>query len=100
METIYNYEPRYDKRASFYGKAQEIDRANGDKILLSYGTPILKITSDDKMYYTSDYKYSQTTLRHAKDFVLNYKANYLNADRYTNAQFIEINGQLVESLDF
>ena len=98
MENIYNYEPRFDRRKSFYGKAQEIERENGDRILLSYWTPILKITADDKLYYTSDYKYSMTTLRHAKDFILNYKKNYLNSDRYTNAQFIEINGSFTEVL--
>lgn len=98
METIYNYEPRYDRRKSFYGKAQEIERANGDKILLSYWTPILKITADDKLYYTSYYDYSVTTLRHAKDFILNYKRNFLNSERYTNAQFIQINGELAENL--
>jgi hypothetical protein len=36
MEILHNYEPRFDGRKSFYGKAQELERENGDKILFSY----------------------------------------------------------------
>lgn len=99
MEKLTNYEPHTDSRKSFYGKAQEMIRENGDRLLFSYGTPILKITADDKLYLTKYYKYSLTTLRHAVDFVKHYKKSFLNAKSYTMAEFLEINGNIVENRD-
>ena len=90
MENLYNYEPRFDSRKSFYWKAQEIERENGDKILLSYGTPILKITAKDELFLTSYYNYSLTTLRHALDFVKNYKKDYTNGGK-SIADFLRLN---------
>ena len=94
MAPIYDYEPRFDSRKSFYGKAQEMERENGDKILFSYWTPILKITADDKLYLTSYYNYSDTTLRHAVDFVKNYKKDYHNLG-HNRADFLRLNAEAV-----
>lgn len=90
METLHNYEPRFDGRKSFYGKAQELERENGDKILFSYWRPILKIDKNDQLFLTWYYNRSQTTRRHALDFVLNYKKNYKRGGHNT-ADFLKLN---------
>lgn len=70
----YTLEPRYDSRASFYGKAhvQIIeDDLNYDELLYSYDT-LVAIYSKDKIgnkeIFTYCGKYSQTTTRHQKEF--------------------------------
>ena len=90
MDRFTNYEPHTDARKSFYGKAQEVTRENGDRRLLSYGTPILKITADDELYLTSKYDYSKTTLRHACDFVEHYKKDLKQIGKNT-AEFLRLN---------
>lgn len=56
---IYSLNCRYDSRQSFYDKAKV-------KVLTSYDTPVALI-EDDKVYI--DELYSQTTLRHIKEFL-------------------------------
>ena len=60
LETI------YDSRDSFYGKAKvELDK--NQIIIYSYGT-LVAFIENDIAYITGDY--SQTTLRHIKEFLL------------------------------
>lgn len=65
MQT-YELSANYDSRASFYGKAK-VDEENGNRVLTSYTTKVALITSDGvaKVFGT----YSQTTLRHIKEFL-------------------------------
>lgn len=62
---IYSLNCRYDSRQSFYDKAKVIVK-NNIKVLTSYDTPVALI-EDDKVYI--DDLYSQTTLRHIKEFL-------------------------------
>lgn len=63
---VYELSARYDARASFYGKAQVIEDDNGDKTLQSYSTKVAKIVNGKPEVYGT---YSQTTLRHIKEFL-------------------------------
>jgi len=77
-EWFYNYEYnlncKYDKRASFYGKARV--RVYADEIvekeeLLSYGTLVANYVyykKENKKVYEYFGCYSQTTTRHQKEF--------------------------------
>lgn len=76
MKRLYKQylETRYDARASFYGKAYTLEtRDNTLLILYSYDTPIMIIKDLDTYFINKDYyKYSQTTLRHLKEFIRQY----------------------------
>lgn len=63
----YDLQAQYDSRASFYGKAQIRDN-DGDLELISYHTRVAVIYPDHtaQVYGT----YSNTTLRHIKEFLL------------------------------
>lgn len=68
MSTIYNLEPRFDSRKSFYGKAKVVVEDNGRKILYSYNTPVVKFNVEGVAlgkYATC----SATTLRHVREFL-------------------------------
>ena len=68
METIQTYELRtnYNNRQSFYGKAQVV--IEGNKITLqSYSTKVAYIEKDQAFINGT---YSQTTLRHIREFLL------------------------------
>ena len=77
----YALEPRYDSRASFYGKALvEETRNSKEQVqdLYSYGTLVARIITDfEKNERTFEYygKYSCTTTRHQKEF---FKQNMLS----------------------
>ena len=61
-----NLETIYDSRNSFYGKAKV--ELNGSQIILySYGT-LVAFIENGIAYITGDY--TQTTLRHIKEFLL------------------------------
>lgn len=68
---VYELTPMYDNRASFYGKAHVIEQYSDDgKVVItlrSYSTDVARINEDGsaKVYGT----YSQTTLRHIKEFL-------------------------------
>lgn len=65
---IYELSPQNDSRASFYGKAQVIERDDLGLIeLQSYTTIVAKIIDGKPEVYGT---YSQTTLRHIKEFLL------------------------------
>ena len=71
---MYELDCRYDKRASFYGKAKVLEQDIGttgfsEVVLYSYNTMVAKIIKGKNttkyIYYG---KYSQTTTRHQKEF--------------------------------
>jgi len=59
-------QPRYERRKSFYGKAY-VQQYDGRKVLRSYNTDVAEIR-DGKAYVFGTY--SQTTLRHIKEFLM------------------------------
>lgn len=71
---VYELSAYHDARQSFYGKAQVIEQDDGQTILQSYSTKVARIWTDDdgedhaEVYGT----YSQTTLRHIKEFLLGF----------------------------
>jgi len=62
----YNLTNRYDSKKSFYGKAK-IENSNGKQSLYSYGTKVAEIENGKPKVYGT---YSNTTLRHIKEFLL------------------------------
>ena len=62
---IYELEPRFDARKSFYGKAHVIDHENGTFKLQSYDT-IVSRCINGKVEELG--KWSNTTTRHQKEF--------------------------------
>ena len=82
---ISTLEPEFDSRKSFYKKAIVDERPDGTKILYSYDTPVAMIKNGEvtlgKMtnrgYPFAVWNYSQTTLRHVKEFL---KQNGFTAD--------------------
>lgn len=62
----YELQAQYDTRLSFYGKAR-VEENNGDLELISYSTRVAVIYQDGhaRVFGT----YSQTTLRHIKEFL-------------------------------
>lgn len=66
-EPVYRLNPRYDSRKSFYGKAQVDTGDKGDQNkLYSYDTLVAEIKDGKPVVYGT---YSQTTLRHIKDWL-------------------------------
>lgn len=62
----YDLQTKFDSRNSFYGKAKVAVNEHGDKILTSYSTQVAVI-ADGKAKVKG--AYSQTTLRHIKEFL-------------------------------
>lgn len=62
---IYELEPQFDARKSFYGKAHVIDFGDGTFELQSYNTIVSRCV-DGKVEELG--KWSQTTTRHQKEF--------------------------------
>lgn len=65
MKKIYDLMPMYDSRKSFYGKAKVIEMEN-EIVLQSYDTFVASI-KEGKV--TINGFYSNTTLRHIKEFL-------------------------------
>lgn len=63
---IYELTPRYDGRQSFYRKAM-VHENEGSKDLVSYDTTVAQIKDGVATVFGT---YSQTTLRHIKEFLL------------------------------
>jgi hypothetical protein len=64
---VYDMIPKYDNRSSFYSKAR-VDDSGNEKTLYSYNTPVAKII-DGKVELLPKWDWSQTTLRHVKEFL-------------------------------
>ena len=67
-ESVEELEPRFDSRASFYGKAK-VDTNGDEYTLISYQTPILKIKDGNIEVLCDEDDLSQTTMRHVRDFL-------------------------------
>lgn len=68
---FYELSARYDRRASFYGKAH-IKETTKYYILISYDTEILKLeksTGKIKFLCSDEWAFSQTTNRHINEFL-------------------------------
>ena len=64
---MYELNPMFDSRKSFYGKAfVESDPKTGDLTLKSYGTKVAVIKAGKLKVFGT---YSVTTLRHIKEFM-------------------------------
>ena len=63
-----------DGRKSFYGKARVELSENGDKTLISYTTPVCRLTASGKFEKLWD-GYSATTMRHINSFCDTYGIN-------------------------
>lgn len=57
----------YDSRQSFYGKAKVVTTEFGGFELYSYDTKVAEIYKDEAIVHGT---YSNTTLRHIKEFLL------------------------------
>lgn len=71
---VYDLATNYDSRASFYGKARVQENDTGRLILISYTTDVACIKDGVAHVHGT---YSQTTLRHIKEFL---KQNNFKAD--------------------
>ncbi len=74
MTNYYELTARFDRRASFYGKAH-IKETPTYYILISYETEILKLnkrTGELKFLCRDIWAYSQTTNRHVNEFLLQF----------------------------
>lgn len=89
---VYGLDPRFDARKSFYGKAQ-VDVDGDRQTLYSYNTKVAEI-KDGKVTLFPAWNYSQTTLRHVKDFL---KQNGFKAD--SSKQISADYGVVEEALD-
>jgi hypothetical protein len=77
MEYLYDLEPHYDGRKSFYGKAKVYRDDKGRLLLQSYSTIVAEITDgiateDGKPTVKVNGWYSATTARHINDFLYQY----------------------------
>ncbi len=62
---VFELNAKYDRRKSFYGKAQVIDYGNGYMELKSYNTIVSRV-NNGKVEHLG--KWSQTTSRHQREF--------------------------------
>lgn len=74
MKYLYDLEPKYDSRKSFYGKAKVYSDNAGRLLLMSYSTIVAEITDeiateDGKPSVKVNGYYSPTTARHINDFL-------------------------------
>lgn len=77
MEFLYELQPQYDRRKSFYGKAKVYKDDKGHILLMSYSTIVAEITDgiateDGKPTVKVIGYYSPTTARHINDFLYQY----------------------------
>ena len=74
MTYLYDLEPRYDSRKSFYGKAKVYKDDKGHLLLMSYSTIVAEITDgiateDGRSIVKVNGWYSATTARHINEFL-------------------------------
>ena len=68
MPNEYELMPQYDCRASFYGKARVRVDDDGNKFLISYGTPVCWVDKATGNFHRLWDGWSSTTGRHVKEF--------------------------------
>ena len=66
MTDLVKLEPKFENVKSYYGKAQVRYYDNGDSALLSYDTLVADIKNNTPSVHLL---YSQTTLRHIKEYL-------------------------------
>lgn len=66
---MFDLVPQYSNAQSFYGKAKVIEYNDGTLELLSYNTPVARITNDGMEYERLESINSSTTTRHIKEFI-------------------------------
>lgn len=83
---------------SFYGKAELLgNEETGDVILLSYGTPVaLFRANEDKVYFYPAWDYSQTTLKHVKEFLYSVTNDMGDMTKSEIAKYIKENNALIQ----
>lgn len=85
---MYELTPRFDARKSFYGKAHVFKDQDGAKVLQSYNTNVAKIYTSKEhagiMIAEVYGGYSQTTLRHIKEFLLQHGFKAVNKKQILN----------------
>ena len=59
--------PCMDSRKSFYGKAHVATTAAGDRVLISYDTPVARVDASG-VFHRLWGGYSATTMRHVNSF--------------------------------
>ena len=77
MEYLYELEPRFDNRKSFYHKANVYKDNEGKILLMSYRTIVAELTDkmvseDNKAHIKVNGYYSATTARHINEFLQQY----------------------------
>ena len=77
MDYLYDLEPQYDSRKSFYGKAKVYKDDKGHLLLMSYSTIVAEITDgiateDGRATVKVNGWYSVTTARHINEFLYQY----------------------------
>ncbi len=77
MEFLYELQPQYDRRKSFYGKAKVYKDDKGHILLMSYATIVAEITDGTLTPSGHDEVkvkgwYSSTTARHINEFLYQY----------------------------
>ena len=88
LKESYLLECRYDRRVSFYGKARVEIMENGAIVLISYNTNVA-IIKNNKAYINGIY--SQTTLRHIKEFLKQHNFKAINKTQIRQDYLIEDN---------
>ena len=68
MPNEYKLMPMYDARKSFYGKARVRVDDNGNKFLVSYGTPVMWWDAKTQSLHRLWNGWSSTTGRHIAEF--------------------------------
>lgn len=88
----YDLSPRYDARASFYGKAVVTDNEDGTVELRSYGTLVAKITIPNDTPEVYGW-FSNTTGRHIKEFLKQYGFKAENKSQILKDYYKEKNNE-------
>ena len=81
VKRIYEISPN-DSHKSFYGKARVAELENGERVLISYNTPVIYENNDGELFRLW-WGWSATTGRHIRAFC------GLNKKEYENLPFME-----------
>ena len=85
-------EPRWDGAKSFYKKAYVVDYGD-EYVLYSYDTNIASVNKQtNKISFSEYWDYSQTTLRHLKEFLRQYADKFWNIEDIREYQQYEKEG--------
>lgn len=80
MEFLYELQPQFDSRKSFYGKANVYKKGN-KLVLISYATEVAEINpnaDENQPKIKINGWYSYTTARHINEFLRQYGFNSLS----------------------